>query len=309
MLLHIEPMRNLEAWMSERSELLEATMDCHPEGVALMGKLCTVVLWNPAAEAITGFRALDLLGRPAPEELRPLLNWSGGPMGSESRPEQATGCLFHTRHKLGHALSVFSRMMVLRDEMGSRIGTAFIFHPAESLDALPQGERTEGASAGTNQADFEDRLSVLFDDFLHGGLPFGVLWITVDQAHDLRKTHGAGACESMLEKVGRALAHGLRPGEEMVRWGDDEFLVLSHERTAEMLAAHAQTLAGLARTADFRWWGDRTELTVSIGAAQADIDGTLIGLLERAKAAMFTSFHAGGNRIKAAPGENSCLPS
>jgi chemotaxis protein MotA len=29
-------------------------------------------------------------------------------------------------------------------------------------------------------------------------------------------------------------------------------------------------LAGLARTADFRWWGDRVSLTVSIGAAQAD---------------------------------------
>jgi diguanylate cyclase (GGDEF)-like protein len=295
--------------MSERSELLEATMDCHPEGVALMGKQCNVVLWNPAAEAITGFLALDLLGRPAPEELKSLLNWSGELIGSGPCPEQAPGCLFHTRHKLGHPLSVFSRLMVLRDEMGARIGTAFIFHPAESLDALPQGERMEGSSAGANQADFEDRLSVLFDDFLHGGLTFGVLWITVDQAHDLRKTHGESACTEMLEKVGRALAHGLRPSEEMVRWGDDEFLVLSHERTAEMLAAHAQTLAGLARTADFRWWGDRTPLTVSIGAAQVDLDGSLVGLLEKAKAAMFTSFHAGGNRITLAPEGISCLPS
>ena len=295
--------------MSERAELLEATMNCYPEGIALMGKQCNVVVWNPAAEAITGFLALDLLGRPAPEALKPLLNWSGEPMGSESCPEQSTGCLFHTRHKLGHSLSVFSRIMVLRDEMGSRMGTAFIFHPAESLEALPQGERTDGSSAGANHADFEDRLSVLFDDFLHGGLTFGVLWITVDQAHDLRKTHGASACEAMLEKVARALAHGLRPSEEMVRWGDDEFLVLSHERTAEMLAAHAQTLAGLARTADFRWWGDRTDLTVSIGAAQAVIFGTLVGLLEKAKAAMFTSFQAGGNRITLAPEEHSCSPS
>ena len=85
----------------------------------------------------------------------------------------------------------------------------------------------------------------------------------------MRKTHGAGACEAMLEKIERALANGLRPAEELGRWGEDEFLVISHERTAEMLAAHAQTLAGLARTADFRWWGDRVSLTVSIGAAQA----------------------------------------
>ena len=74
----------------------------------------------------------------------------------------------------------------------------------------------------------------------------------------------------MLEKVERTLASGLKPAEEIGRWGDDEFLVLSHERNAAMLAAHAQTLAGLARTTDFRWWGDRVSLTVSIGAAQAE---------------------------------------
>jgi PleD family two-component response regulator len=105
------------------------------------------------------------------------------------------------------------------------------------------------------------------------------------------------------------MASGLRPAEEMGRWGDDEFLILSHERTPEMLAAHAQVLAGLARTADFRWWGDRASLTVSIGAAQAEREESLVDLLERAKAAMFTSFHAGGNQITSAPGRQACSPS
>jgi diguanylate cyclase (GGDEF)-like protein len=160
-----------------------------------------------------------------------------------------------------------------------------------------------------SQAEFEDRLEAAFEDFLQGGETFGVLWITVDQAHELRKTHGAGACEAMLGKVAGTLANGLRPAEKMGRWGDDEFLVLSHERTPEMLAVHAQLLAGLARTADFRWWGDRVSLTVSIGAAQAERNGGLVDLLERAKAAMSSSFQAGGNHITSAPGGLECLPS
>ena len=124
----------------------------------------------------------------------------------------------------------------------------------------------------------------------------------------------------MLEKVRHALAHGLRPAEEMGRWGDDEFLIMAHERNAEMLASHAHTLAGLARTADFRWWGDRMSLTVSIGAAQADSQGaeTLARLLERARGAMETSSRTGGNRVTVVaasdaagvPAEGStCLPS
>jgi GGDEF domain-containing protein len=73
---------------------------------------------------------------------------------------------------------------------------------------------------------------------------------------------------------------------------------------------HAQALAGLARTADFRWWGDRISLTVSIGAAQAcqNQDEGLAQLLERAQKAMESSIHAGGNRITSAPGRQECLP-
>jgi diguanylate cyclase (GGDEF)-like protein len=122
----------------------------------------------------------------------------------------------------------------------------------------------------------------------------------------LRKTHGIGACDALFNRVERALSQGLRPSEHLGRWGDDEFLVISHERTPALLAVHAQMLAGLARTADFRWWGDRVSLTVSIGSAQAENSETLAGLLERAKAAMLSSFHLGGNHIKAAPEGHSC---
>jgi len=34
----------------------------------------------------------------------------------------------------------------------------------------------------------------------------------------------------------------------------------------------------------------------------------LVDLLERAKAAMFSSFHAGGNQITSAPGGQECSP-
>jgi diguanylate cyclase (GGDEF)-like protein/PAS domain S-box-containing protein len=296
--------------MADRTEFLEAALDSLPEGIALLGAEGQVVFWNRAAEAITGYSVAEVLGRAAPAALEALL---GGPRPAEpgpcAEPRTGHGALVHMEHKLGHGVPAILRIFVLRDGLGGRIGMAAVFHPAESLDALPHGECGEGSSVEADQTEFEERLEKVFDDFRQGGESFGVLWITVDQAHELRKTHGAGACEAMLERVERTMAHGLRPAEEMGRWGDDEFLVLSHERTPEMLAAHAQALAGLARTADFRWWGDRLSLTVSIGAAQAQADATLADLLERAKAAMFSSFHAGGNHITLAPGRQECLPS
>ena len=308
--------------MTDRNELLEAAFDSVPEGVALVGTEGEVVLWNQAAQGITGYAAIDVLARPLPEGLEALLQ------DEDRNGEEALGraagdgrrALVRARHKLGHGVPVIARALVLRDGLGRRIGTAALFHPAESLDALPHGDSTEDMGADEGRAEFEERLQAEFDDFMRGGPPLSVLWIGVDQAAELRKTHGVGACHAMLDKVRRALVHGLRPAEEISRWGDDEYLIVAHERSAEMLAAHARTLAGLARTADFRWWGDRVSLTVSIGAAQAGSDGaeTLAQLRERAREAMETSSRTGGNRATiaaandaaAAPVEGStCLPS
>ena len=228
--------------------------------------------------------------------------------------------LAQARHKLGHAVPVIVRVLDLCNGLGERIGAALLFHPAESLDALPHGESSANRGMAESRAELEERLQTEFDDFARGGCPLGVLWISVDQAEELRKTHGVAACNAMLEKVRHAIAQGLRPAEEMGRWGDDEFLIVAHERNADMLAAHAQMLAGLARTADFRWWGDRISLTVSIGAAQAGNDSTetLVRLLLRAREAMETSNREGGNRATAAAcksasfgaqEESPCLPS
>lgn len=295
--------------MSDRTELLESALHALPEGVGVFNETDEVVWWNSAAESITGFAGMELLQRPVPEVLEPLLQ--NGPRRIELVNRAAHGTLVRVRHKLGHEVAVMAQALVLRDGLGARIGMAAVFHPAESLDALPHGEAEEDAEVAASQADLEDRLCVEFNDFVEGGSPFGVLWISVDQVRELHKTHGAAACHAMLGKIWHALTPGLRPSEVIGRWGEDEFLVIAHERSPEMLAAHAQRLAGLARTADFRWWGDRVSLTVSVGAAQVErgADETLAQLLERAQKAMEGSMREGGNRVSLAAGDKTCLPS
>jgi len=294
--------------MADRAELVESTLDMLLEGVAVLDGDSRIAFWNQAARAITGYSAMDLLGRPTPEGLKPLLDGMGARPAQDPGldAESGHGFLANARHSMGHDVLVMARLLALRDGLGARIGSAVVFHPAECLDALPHGVTGESEDVAASQEELKERLETLFADLTMGGPSFGVQWITVDQAHELRRTHGTGACEAMLEKVARAFAQGLRPAESMGRWGEDEFLVISHERTAAMLAVHAQVLAGLARTANFRWWGDRVSLTVSIGAAQAESPGTLADLLERARTAMFSSYQSGGNRITAAQEGDKC---
>jgi diguanylate cyclase (GGDEF)-like protein/PAS domain S-box-containing protein len=299
--------------MADRAELVEAALDVYPEGLALLDEAGRVVFWNRAAEIITGHPNAGIIGRALPQELEPLTScgvfersepgdWQRGGYG----PLLGRGTLVHAQHKQGHDIPAITRRVVLRDPLGGRIGNAAVFHLSEHASALPHGDTSEGSEVRASQAELRDHLETEYERFVQEGVPLGVLWITVDQAESMRKTHGARACEAMLENMERTLANHLRAGDEVGRWGDEEFLVLSHERGSEVLGNYGQVLAGIARTADFRWWGDRLSLTASIGAAQAEPREELAEILKRASEAMEASVGRGGNQVTIAPGRLAC---
>lgn len=297
--------------MADRENLMEAALEVYPEGLALLDGDGRVVLWNRAAEKVTGYARAGTLGRALPGALEPLADgrdYEGAP-NPRNGPQLGRGTLVHAQHAQGYDVPAISRKMILRDDLGARIGTAVVFHPAEGTMALPHGETSEGFEVQQSQAEVQDRLTAAHELFVHEGVPLGVLWVAVDQAEELMKTHGARACEAMLESVERTLVNSLRPGDEIGRWGDNEFLIFSREGCAEVLANHAQLLIGFARTADFRWWGDRVTLTVSVGAAEAESEDELAEVLRRAQQAMQTSMHEGGNRVTLARRREVCLPS
>jgi diguanylate cyclase (GGDEF)-like protein len=294
--------------MVERVEILEAALSTLEEGIAVLDGESRVLFWNPTAAAITGYTSIELLSRSLPvnfyqleRHLKP--SSAPGPVPAIERLSDPgeRPALVNLHHSQGHSLPAMLRRIPLRNGMGKRFGTLLRFHPLEEIDALPHGDTEEKDGheqrVEQSQADMENRLDEAWRAWSANAVPFGLLWITVDQAAMLRKTHGHDASEAMLSIVEKTLLHALRPTEILGRWGTNEFLALCHERTAEMLGAHAHHVGALARTADFRWWGDRVNLTVSIGAAQAAEAESLRSLLLLAQERMQQSAHSGGDHV------------
>src|ERR1039458_3523400 len=151
--------------MRDRTELLESALDSLPAGIALFGVEGEVVFWDRVAESITGYVGAEMLGRAIPEALEALApeRLLYGEVHRDTEPQTSRGALVRTRHKLGHELQAITRIVALRDGLGERIGTAAVFHPAESLDALPHGVTGENGAVAASQADIEDRLQIEFE--------------------------------------------------------------------------------------------------------------------------------------------------
>ncbi len=291
--------------MADHTEILKAALCALGEGIVVLDCEAKILFWSPAAAAISGYLGSEMLGRPLPDGFYEVDATHLGPVRQESTAAAGSirehPVLANICHRQGHTLPAMMHRLPLRDEMGGRFGTLLRFHTVEEIDTVLHGD-TESDGFPDQRLEqglsaVEDRLEEAQREWTNNAVPYGVMWILVDQAAALRKTHGHDASEAMMAIVEKTLLHGLRPTEILGRWGSNEFLVLAHERTLEMLDAHGRYLAGLSRTADFRWWGDRTSLTVSIGVAQAESSETLSCLLKRAQKAMHDSQYAGGNKV------------
>src|SRR5580700_4503590 len=150
--------------MADRVELLEAALDSRPDGIALLDEDSAVVFWNRAAEAITGYSGVDVLGKAIPDPLESLMLDAAQQEDLLPGPQSGRGTLIHIRHKLGHSFDAIARRVTLRNGLGGRIGTGLVFHPAASLEALPHGEIPEDERLEESQADFEERLQEKFED-------------------------------------------------------------------------------------------------------------------------------------------------
>jgi diguanylate cyclase (GGDEF)-like protein len=288
--------------MSCRVELLEATLNHMEEAVVILDAQTNVLFWNKAATAFTGYPSHDVIAHPFPDLYRIDPVRSDRPVAAAPSAQLESPILVTMSHKLGYSLPGMLRRIALQDAVDQRSGEALLFYPIEELDTLPHGDSAHHLDVERSQADMHDRLEAAHHQWLTNRLPLGLLWITVDQAEALRVSHGSEACEAMLRTVEHTLMRQMKPAEIIGRWGNNEFLVIAHERTPENLVEHAQRLAGVARTADFRWWGDRVGLTVSIGIGSAAEGFTLQSLLNSARSAMHTALYAGGNQATEARG-------
>lgn len=288
-----------------------AVLDSLEMGVYVVDRERRIIFWNRGAEAMTGFRAEEVLGRSCHEEILVHCDKDGAKLCSAGCPMQTSiedgeprEQLLFLRHKAGHHIPVRVRITVLRNRAGEIAGgvETFVETPLERPLVSMAAERR---SAPGSREHIERCLERNLSDPGRRQQGFGVLELRVDQIEQLRRTHGREAAETLLGVVAETLVNALPASDAVGRWSENEFLVIARESSARGLELDADRLRGMARSAEFRWWGDRVPVTVSVGGAIASGEDTCESLLRRAQAALEESSAAGGDRVTVANGTES----
>ena len=300
--------------------LHKALLDQVKEGVYILDCDRRILYWNGGAERISGYMAHEVAGQychgdlfmhcddnaEAPDEIPRTAD--------DGRPRELTVLL---RHRLGHRLPVRVRSRPVHDACGNIIGTMEIFE--EAIDGARHGNQALRAlhclDSGSDAVlrDFgEMKLRHALEKLRMFDIPFGWLRIGLDGAGDLEHRYGHGMADAAMRMIGATLNGSLKALDVLTRWNQMEFRVEVSLRSHLILAEVSERLRSLVRASALEWWGDRLQVSVSIGGVMAGRGDTLESLEQRVQLVFESCRAAGGNRAAVAHGEgreeNTCLP-
>ena len=196
----------------------------------------------------------------------------------------------------------------MRDEAGQLAGAVESFvDNTQSISALDRIKELENQILRCPLTDVGNRryamvfMNERFEEWKRYGWSFGVLFLDVDHFKQFNDRFGHAVGDVVLKMVANTLRHNLRGFDFVARWGGEEFVVVLPKVTIPELWNAAERLRMLIQHTARDLTKNKTEVTVSIGAAIIEAEDTVDSLIDRADKQMYLSKAQGRNRVRIAP--------
>ncbi len=165
---------------------------------------------------------------------------------------------------------------------------------AESTALWERLAVTDTMTELANRRAFQERLREEISRAQRYHYPFLVFMLDVDDFKTYNDTLGHPAGDQVLRDIAGIMRDIVREGDLVARYGGEEFVVLLPQTDTRQGRVVAERL----RDAVARHQFPHRKVTVSIGAAEYDKDGTdTEGLIDGADRALYIAKRAGRNRV------------
>ena len=288
-------------------QLLENLYD----GVCFINAGHKITFWNEGAERITGRPAQQVLGIMMGSDILQHIDEAGFALSGMDCPLVSTAIdgvprekEIYLRHAEGYPIPVLVKTFPIHSKTGHLVGAAELFSDNPVLsrakrraESLEQTIAYDPLTLVGNRKHLEHRLRGALLEFQYSNIPFGVLFIDIDNFKAFNDTYGHIIGDKVLHVVANTLRHNLRDTDTAGRWGGEEFLAIAFDVDEQELNALAEKLRLLVKQTVVPAKGNIPSITISVGATLVQINDTLESLIHRADKLMYQSKTAGKNRV------------
>lgn len=286
--------------------LLERTSD----GVAVMDSSLRVLVWNRAAEEITGFGSDEVIGRRCCSRTLMHVDSGGRLLCGEDCPvegtlDRARGLEREARlrHRRGHRIPVRIRTDLIR---GYAEGPCVleVFSAVRSdgdreavIGRLRREALLDPLTGLPNRRALMERLETAAAETTRHGVRFGVVLMDMDGLKRINDGRGHPVGDEALRVMADTLRSTGRSTDTWGRWGGDEFMGIVRFASGEDLGVLCERMLGLVASSAVITADDEIQLSASAGATMADPGEAPMETVARADRLLYRSKDQGWGRL------------
>lgn len=128
--------------------------------------------------------------------------------------------------------------------------------------------------------------------------PCTIGMVDIDHFKKINDNHGHATGDVVLKTVAEMLAHGVRPYDQIYRYGGEEFLICLPNTDAPGAKVVLERLRKRLESSDFPFGKEKGRVTASFGIAQVATGDGIETSIERADRALYAAKLGGRNRIE-----------
>ncbi len=282
--------------------------DLH-DGLYFVNKDRVITYWNKAAERISGFSADEVIGRACSDNILTHVDYEGTnlccklcPLAATISDGQPRETNVYMHHKDGHRIPVSVRASTLTDEEGNITGGIELFTDISNqmanelrVQELEKLALLDKLTQLPNRNYIENEVYSIFEEIKRYKIPFGILFIDIDNFKQINDTYGHDIGDEVLQLVANTFTTNARPFDIYGRWGGEEFIAIIRNINNHDLKNLGNRVRCLVESSYITHKNKKLNVTISIGATLVNESDSMESCIKRADKLLYKSKLNGRN--------------
>lgn len=280
------------------------------DGVYFVDTERTIVFWNKAAEAITGYSSEEIVGRQCQDNLLNHIDTDGRPLCVLGCPLFATitdgqqrKANVYVRHKKGHRIPILVNIFPVWED-GEITGAIEVFtqnspvvYEDDLVEHLTGIAMHDGLTKLPNRRYLDSFLDYKFSEYKRFDKSFAVLFADIDDFSKFNNDYGHDTGDLVLTNIAESLLHNVRKNDLVGRWGGEEFIGIYSINNSYEASIIAEKFRLLIANTDVQAGDQSLHVSASVGITTVRPSDTAASMVERADQNMYKSKKNGKNCI------------